>query len=305
MYKIDNIIICLDLSEMDESLINYANFAVETFKPKKITFIHVMDTYEIPEEISESLSELEKPIDEIIIEEIKDRIDQLYTKSKVLKPDIVLEEGATTEKIVNYARKNNVDLAIMGKKIGYIGEGGVVKNIVGLIPSSVLLITETTPFHINKIMVRTNFAKPSAVAFEMAKSLKEYTNCSIEFHHVYKLPYNYFPGQSQTAINKLTEKLKPYMKKQFNKFTKKYSIDSEIPFNFTLDIKGNEAQTIYNYAIKHEIDLVITGTKLKSKLANVIMDSTSEKLAEAGKNIPVMIVKDVKDSVGFLKALFD
>jgi len=35
------------------------------------------------------------------------------------------------------------------------------------------------------------------------------------------------------------------------------------------------------------------------------MDSTSEKLAGVEKNIPVMIVKDINHSIGFLKALFE
>ncbi|MFW5758514.1 MAG: hypothetical protein ACOCYO_07525, partial [Bacteroidota bacterium] len=96
----------------------------------------------------------------------------------------------------------------------------------------------------------------------------------------------------------------PYMKKKFAKCLKKYKLPDEIPFSFSVDVKGNEAQSLYNYAIRNSIDLVITGTKLKSQLANIIMDSTSEKLAGVEKNIPVMIVKDISQSIGFLKALF-
>ena len=305
MFKLENIIVCLDLTDMDESLIGYANFVVSIFKPKSLTFIHVMDTYEIPDELAESFADLNKPLEEIILEEIKGKVESEYTQSAALTPDIVLETGATTEKIVQFARKNKTDLAIMGKKVGFIGEGGVVKNIVGLIPASVLLVSETSPHHIGKILVRTNFARPSVVAYNMAGLVSEYTQSSVEFHHVYKLPYNYFPEQTALAAHKVKVQLESYIDKQYNKFIKKYKLPQGVPFEFSVDLKGDEAQSIYNYAVRNRVDLVVTGTRLKSQLANVIMDSTSEKLAGVEKNIPVLIVKDIKDSVGFLKALFD
>jgi hypothetical protein len=52
MYQFDNILVCLDLSEMDDSLIRYSNFLVEKFKPKSVTFLHVMKSYEIPPGLS-------------------------------------------------------------------------------------------------------------------------------------------------------------------------------------------------------------------------------------------------------------
>jgi nucleotide-binding universal stress UspA family protein len=305
IFKFDNILVCLDLTDMDESLINYSNYLVDKFNPKSLTFIHVMDTYEIPEELSDSLSDNHRPLNEIIIEEIQEKIDALYSQGDSLKPSIVLESGITTEKIVQFARKNKTDLALMGKKIGFTGEGGVVKNIIGLIPASVLLISETTPHNISRIMVRTNFAKPSYAAYHMATLISEKTTADIEFHHVYKLPYNYFPEQSAQALLKLKKQLDPYIEKQYNKFVKKYKLPKGIPFEYSVDLKGDEAQSLYSYALRNRVDLLLTGTRLKSQLANVIMDSTSEKLASVEKNIPVLIEKDSKESVGFLEALFD
>ncbi len=305
MFKFDNMLICLDLTDMDEALISYTNFAVDTFKPKRLTFIHVMDSYDIPDELADDLEHDHRPLDEMIREEIEEKVNAVFAKQDMIKPEIVLETGLTTEKIIQFARKNKTDLAIMGKKVGYVGQGAVVRNIVGLIPSSVLLISETTPYQIEKVLVRTNFAKPSFVAWNMAKEIAGYTNAEIEFHHVYKLPYNYFPEQSPQAQQKLKKKISPYIEKQFKKFVSKYKITDNPGFDFSLNMKDDEAQSLYNYAVRNNIDLLITGTRLKSKLANILLDSTSEKLAGAGKNIPVLIVKDTKESVGFLKALFD
>ncbi len=305
MFKFENLLFCLDLTEMDESLIRYANYVVETFKPSSVTFIHVVDTYEIPEEIAGTITDSDRPLKDLLKEEVDEKVQEHYKHTDTLEPIVVVEEGLTVEKIVKYARKHKTDLAIMGKKVGYVGEGGVVKKIIGLIPSAVLLISETSPYRYSRIMVRTNFANPSVIALQMAKYLQGVTGASIEFHNVYKLPYNYFPEQTAQAGQKLKKQLEPYMNKQYSKFVKKYKLPDDIPFDYTVDVKGDEAQSLYNYAVRNQVDLLITGTRLKSQLANIIMDSTSEKLAGVEKNVPVMIVKDVKEFVGFFKALFD
>lgn len=305
MKKINNLLVCLDLTDMDESLIKYANFAVDIFKPQELTFIHVMDAIDIPEELTATFAEMDEPLDRIILEEIEGKVDTHFAPAHEVKHKIVLETGLTTEKIVQYARKHKTDLAILGKKIGFAGHGGVVKNIIGLIPASVLLISETTPHQINNILVRTNFARPSVLAYQMAVQLAGETGAEVEFHHVYRFPFNRYPGQTAIDQKKLKEKLDPYLSKEYKKFINKHKIDRDIPFNYSVDMRGDEAQSLYNHAIKWGADLVVTGSRIKSKLANIILDSTSEKLAGAGKNIPVLIVKDTKESVGLLKALFD
>jgi nucleotide-binding universal stress UspA family protein len=306
MFKFENILVCLDLTDMDDYLIRYADFLVESFKPAAVTFIHVMDNYEFPEELADAFSDdQDKPLKEILLEEIHEKVDKNYQSTSSLPANVVIEEGHTVERIVKYAQKNRIDLALMGKKIDYEGQGGVVKKIIGLIPSSVLLVSETSHHYIKKMMVRTNFAQPSVIAFQAANYIKEQTDAEIEFHHVYKLPYNYFPVQEPKEIKKLRTRLAPHIEKSFQKFREKYKISDEIPFEFSVNVKGNEAQAMYDYALKNKIDLVITGTRLKSHLANLILDSTSEKLASFEKNIPVLIVKDLKQFVGFFKALFD
>jgi nucleotide-binding universal stress UspA family protein len=290
---------------MDDTLINYANFAAEMFNPRKIIFYHVMDSYEMPDFLfdDDELDELKKPVDEVIKEELDEKVKNGFSAD--VEHEVVLESGMTVESIIHYVRKNNVDLSVMGKKIGYVGEGGVVKSVIGLISASVLLISETTQHQINKIMVRTNFEHPSHMAYKMAERLAESADASLEFHHVYKFPYNYYPDQSAANLKLVRKKLEPFLNKEFNKFTKKYKIPEEIPFRYSLDVDGDEAQSLYKYAIKSHCDLLVTGSKIKSKLANIMTDSTSKKLAESGKNIPVLIVKDTKHSIGFLKALFD
>ena len=87
---------------------------------------------------------------------------------------------------------------------------------------------------------------------------------------------------------------------------KKLKLDPKaIPCTFLYDRNYQEAQLLYHHGLKNHADLIMIGSKIKSELANVILDRTSEELAEVEKNIPVLIVKDRKQTLGFLEALFD
>ncbi|MDD4226343.1 MAG: universal stress protein [Mariniphaga sp.] len=306
MFKFEKLLVCLDLTDMDDYLIRYANYLVNTFQAKSVKFIHVMDNYEFPEDLSEAFEDDdERSLEELFLEEVNEKVEKHFEGRNGIKPEVVVEEGHTVERIVKFASKNSIDLALLGKKIDYEGKGGVVTKIIGLIPSSVLLITESTPYEYKKIMVHTRFEKPSAVAYQAAAYFKEHTRAVIEFHHVYKLPYNYFPVQKPKEMKKLRVRFEPHISKRYSKFLKKFKLPSDTPFQFSINVKGDEAQSIYSYAQKNKIDLVVTGTRVKSHLANLIMDSTSEKLAGVDKDVPVLIVKDVKEFVGFFKALFE
>ncbi len=305
MSAFKNIMICLDLTEMDENLIKYTNFLVETFEPSSVTFIHVMETIEIPDEIADAFPDMDRPLNELIEDEINEKVDEFFDHKDKVKTNVILDYGLTTEQIVQQARKLKIDLALLGKKIGYVGEGGVAKRIVGLIPASVLMISEMTPHGINSILVRMDFSRMSAIALNTAKEVASHTDASLECHHVYKLPLGYIPQKSPSEVRKLKKKLDDYVQKEYRAFLRKHKIEHNVPCSYSMDLQGDEAQMLYSHAIKTSADLVLLGSKIKSQLANVMIDSTSEKMANANKSVPIMVIKDRKQSMGFLKALFD
>ncbi|MDD3195276.1 MAG: universal stress protein [Paludibacter sp.] len=304
--KFEKLLVCLDLTEMDDYLMRYARFLADTFQSTVVKFIHVMDSYEYPEELSELFSDDKvNSLKESITEDLSERMNALFDGSAV-QPELVLEEGHTIEHIVRHADKNKIDLTVLGKKIDFEGKGGVGKKIIGLIPGTVLLVTETSPLHFNKILVRTNFAQPSVVALQAAAYLKEQGAAeSYELHHVYKLPYNYFPVVDSKNMQKVKARLSPVIEKSYRRFIEKFKVSTDIPFAFSVNAKGDEAQSIYDYAKKNSFDLVISGTSMKSSFAMLITDSVSEKLADEDKNVPLMIVKDQKKFTSFFSALFN
>ena len=306
MYQLDHILVCLDLSDMDDFLIRYSNFMVENLQPKSITFMHVVKSYDIPRDIISAFPDLDEPLTSVLKEELEEKVNQVFTGKDKVKTIISIEEGMTTETIIDYTREHNITLTLMGKKIGYKGRGSVVRKVLSLSPSSVLLISETTQHKIKHIMLRMDFTKTSQMAMKMAQEIKKLTNADISAHYVYKLPLKYFPQHNLQNNKKLEQQVAKYSKKEFEKFIKKMNLPKEeIPFSYSVDIENDEAYQLYHKALNKGADLILIGSKVKSGLADIIVDSTSEKLAEAEKNIPIFVVKDRKQTLGFLEALFD
>lgn len=305
MYTFEHILVCLDLSEMDDALIRYANYIVTKFKPRSITFLHVMKSYDIPPEMLDAFPHLDKPLTKVVENELQEKIEELFLPSEETRTIVEVTEGVTTDTIVKYTREQNITFTIMGKKLGYRGQGGIVRKVTGIIPSSVLLISETTYPHLEHLLVRMDFSKMSNQALKMALKIKEITGAQISCHHAFKLPLEYFPQGSPEKDKKLIDYASKHSKKEFNKFLKKNKLQGEeIDFTSSLDPENNEADILYRHALTSGADVIIIGSKIKSELADIILDSTSEKLATAEKNIPVLIIKDRKQTIGFLKALF-
>ena len=304
MQQLKKILVCLDLSEMDDFLIGYSNYIISTFKPESLAFIHVMELYDLPDEIT-VFDDPQGNLEEMVREELTERIEKGIPEKGDTEISLSIEAGLTAEKLLQYTRKNKVDLTVLGKKIGYHGEGSVSRRIVGLVPSSVLVVSETSREEISKVLVRMDFSNMSASTLNMAQTIAGYTGAAVECHHVYKLPLNYYPRQTPENIKKMKVQLAEVVEKEYGKFIKKMKIANPPPVTYSLEAQVDESQLLYNHARRNGFDLILTGTKIKSSLAGLILDRTSEKLVGGDQSIPVMVVKEPGKSAGILKAFFD
>ncbi|HYQ56063.1 MAG TPA: universal stress protein [Draconibacterium sp.] len=305
MYRLNHILVCLDLTEMDDSLIRYAGLLVNKIKPDSITFLHVMRPIDIPKEILEAYPELDEPVPEIIREELQEKINEQYNPPSDVKVKVAVKEGYTNETIVKFSQENHITLTLMGKKMGYEGNGSVVRKVIGIIPSSVLLVSESVHDRIENLLVRMDFTKASEMALQMAFRLKELTGANVACHHTHKLPVGYFPQVDLEKDEKLSKYVEKISIKEFTKFKKQYKHEAdEIEFSYSVDAENEEDQILYRKALNTGADMIVIGSSLKSGLADILIDTTSEKLAESDKNIPVLIVNDRSKAIVFLKRLF-
>ncbi|MBN1769501.1 MAG: universal stress protein [Prolixibacteraceae bacterium] len=305
MDKFENLLVCMDLTEMDHFLIKYANFLVDKISPKKIYFLHLLQSFDLPDEILDDLPEMEKPLTEIIREDLQKKVNREFFPSDGIDVLVRVEEGLKSDTLLEFTRDHKINLTIFGKKVGYVGAGSLPHRVMPLTPSSILLVNTMSEPRLEKILVRVDFSKMSEIAMKTANMLANHTGAGLSSFHAYKIPISHFPQYSPEDEKRLKEKMTKYGKKEYDKFMKKLNLSiDEIPCSYVYDKKYDEAHLLYHHGLVNSIDLIVIGSKVKSELANIILDRTSEDLADAEKNINVLIVKDRKQTLGFLEAIF-
>jgi len=305
MEKLDNILVCMDLTEMDDFLLNYAGYLVTRIKARKIYFLHLLQSYDLPREVLSEFPDMQKPITKIIQEELEEKVSTSFPHQEHVEIEVTVLEGVKSDKLLQFTRDHKINLTLFGKKVGYLGRGSLARRTMPLTPSSILLVSETVTPKIDKILVRIDFSKMSEIAMKTAVGLSEHTGASIFAINTYKIPISHFPQYSLDDEKRLQRRMTKHGEKEYTKLMKKLKLDpQQIPCTFLYDKNYNEAQLLYHHGLVNQADLIMIGSKVKSELANVILDRTAEDLAEVEKNIPVLIVKDRKQTLGFLEALF-
>jgi nucleotide-binding universal stress UspA family protein len=307
MYKLKRIVVGLDLSALDETIIRYTALFSKLVKADKIYFIHVSKNLELPEEILEKYPDLIAPVDETIEKEVESSIKKYFDK-KFFKEniDIKVSEGNPFEKLLKWAKIKEADCVILGLKKGKLKEEGLLpRKITNLAPCSVLLIPEDTEANISKIMVPVDFSKYSNLALEQALSLsKAIENSKVICQHIYSVPSGYHT--TGKSYEDFAEIMRNNALKHFERFKTEFKHhDQNLHCEFELDRDENKAVVINNSASKHKIDLMIIGSRGRTEAASILLGSIAEKLLNYSKDLPLLIVKKKGENMTFLKALLE
>lgn len=302
MQRLEEWFICLDLTSMDDILIGYAHFLTSEVKPKKITFIHVIKSADVADEMIELFPELEnrEDFDKVVRKDLREKIDNYFEGSKV-ETELLIKEGRPTDVIVDTMNTINPDVILMGKKAGYTGKGVIPRKIMKYVSSSILFVPESARYQLNKALVPTDFSEQSAKAIKMAHELTEDKEGHVIAQHVYNYPAQFFPYLPEEDDE---EKMNQYLKKKEEEFAEKFSIPNSVEFVFSLNIEGSKMDQIYDLVIKEQIDMIVGVSKAGKKITSIFREDFTDKMAYFRFGVPLFIRKDKEKHQKFLKSLF-
>jgi nucleotide-binding universal stress UspA family protein len=304
-FELKKLMVCLDLSEMDEPLIRFAAYIARMMDSDRIYFTHIAESLDMPAEIRSKYPDLFAPVDETIEKQLEHSIKDFFQGPENISIEIEVREGSPSDKILKIATQKDVDLLVLGKKIGLPGEGVLANKLTKVANRSVLLVPEILPKLMDRILVPVDFSRHSLLALKQAIKIKETNDVPMQItcQHVYHLPSGWHTtGKSETEFAEIME---GHAEKDYREFLKQLDeAYQDTPCTYTLDNNSNIAHKIYQQALKYQADIIILGSRGKTAAASVLMGSTAERLADYDKNIPLLIVKDKNENIGFLKALF-
>jgi nucleotide-binding universal stress UspA family protein len=294
-------LVCLDLSKMDDVLIGYTKFLAERIEPKTITFLHIVDSGPTSREIIDQFPEIssKEEFDEIIRGELNDRIYAHFDDSKA-EIRLLVKEGRPTNKIIEIDKSIEPDILIMGKKIGYVGEGVIPKRILKYIPTSILFVPENARYQLSNVLVPVDFSEQSANGVKKALDLVSENDGNVYAQHIFEYRAQFFPymlsDEEKNKINKEVEKKKA-------EFISSYNLPANVEFILSKLNEGREADYVYEETINKQADLIVIGSKSK-KLSALLRHDFTEKMANYAFGVPLLILKNKEKYSAILKSIF-
>lgn len=265
--KIKNILVATDFSETADFAISRA-IKIAKATGANLTIIHVIQK-EFFDKFLESIipKEILQTAEEYTTILIEEKIHSLL-RHKVNINYTILSKGKPIVKILQYARKNKIDLLVIGAHGKYSIRdsfvGTTAEYIAAKTQCPVLIVKNSPRKPYKKILVPVDFSKVSKKALNYSVQLFPTINKRL-LHvgdHEYEELLKREEKEEQVPRNKITKIRKAillYLNNKMKKFIKGYSKKlNKHPYHITF---GYPAPTIIKEAQKRNQDLIVMGTQ--------------------------------------------
>lgn len=285
MTEIKNILVALDLSEIDNTLIKYASFIAESLQVEKVYFVHNIKKYEISELFEEQLKDLN--LDEIIGDELNEKVAEKFTSSVAW--EVLISEDPYSESLINYiVDKYAIQLALIGNKNKSRGTGVVSGKLLRLLKCDILSIPKDTAPVISSIWAGTDFSNASKKVFKVAENLQKTTNAKVKAMHIYNVPVQFSPYIPKEHLD---SKIENHLKEKYEKFIKKIAFDGALTSEIILGRDIGIAEKLISRAEFSGADLILVGDKGRNTFSSLLVGSVTEELFNQDMEVPLWIVK--------------
>lgn len=300
--EFNRLLVGLDLTEMDDQLIRYVNFLEQIFNLEMVYFVHVARDLKLPERIRKKYPNVMAPVDESIERDIESKVKLLYQPQEGTEYKIEIKQGDAIKELMNWSEIKNVDVMVMGRKIEMEGSGVLPGKIARTILCSLLFVPEGFTPRLNKVLVSLDFSNTSGLALDAALSMKESANFEIIIHNAYSVPSGYH------TTGKSYEEFKEIMHhnalEDAHEFVEKRELSKDdFTFHLKFDEEDDPGERAYECATELGADMIIMASRGRTGLASILLGSVAEKMVLYDSNIPLMIIKNKNENLGFFKAL--
>lgn len=306
MYQIKKLIVCLDQSALDATLVRFASFISKVNQTKKIYFTNVIRNLNIPKDVLEEFPHL---IDNMVEErkaQMKEVVEMNFGADENVEFSFVVKEGQLSKKILKLAHEKSVDMILVGRKVSLPGTGVVSQRLARRASCSLLIIPEKSEPKMEKLLVPSDFSDYSKDAMEEAIMIVEKYggNAEIVCQNVFTVPSGYhFTGKS---YQEFTAIMLMHAEINFKKFIRK--IDTKgIKINpvYTQDEDDDPVEDILAKAKEIEADSIIIGAKGRTAATALFIGSMAERLIQLNDEFPLLVTRPKGKNAGILDYILE
>lgn len=296
----NNVLVCLNHSSHDTTIISNACKFCKAANPKKLIFLNVIKDFNIPESVKKEFPEL---MNNALIErekQIKALVNDNFNCDTPM--DTLIMQGNETKEILRAAFALKVDLIIIGRKRN--SDSILTTRIARRSPSSILIIPEKTALAFDNVLVPIDFSDHSLLSIDQALGLIGDNHSKVYLQNVFQVPSSYrYSGKSYDEFAALME---DHASKDMKSLLQHIRPGNHelIPI-FTLDKSGNVMQAVYGQAKAMNTNIIVMGAKGRTTASAIFIGSKAEKMIRINTDIPIMVVRKKGAVVGLLESIMD
>ncbi|MEL6591290.1 MAG: universal stress protein, partial [Bacteroidota bacterium] len=211
------IMVGLDFTTMDRSLIQYTAFVAYYLAPEKIYFVNVQTDLDIPDSVRQAFPELQQPRDEKLRDDMEANVRRYFPDVDAYSVDYQIVEGSPRQEMARWAHIKNVDLVIMGRKALRHGKGIVPQQLARKLDCSILFVPQKVRYELKEILIANDFSNYAHAAIAQASRLQKVDpQIMLYSAHVFNLPQGYYrTGKSEEEFIKI---VRTHAQKRYEQF---------------------------------------------------------------------------------------
>ena len=302
MYALKRVLVGLDLTPMDDTLIAYTRFLCDQLDIGHLYFFHAERSLQWDVEISGDQEAVMEPLDETLKQQMQERVRQTFADLPI-EVHIEVVEGDPSREVLHWSQIKQVDLVILGKKKLEHGQGVVPDRISRKAPCAVLIVPEDVPVKLEHVLIPIDFSPYSDMALDVVAEFSVKTlSMRVIALVVTKVPTGFYTtGKSYEEFSTLIqnnahEKLRKFI-------AKSSAAQLDVKPVIVVEDKKAVGDVIHDVAGQEGADLIIVGSKGQSAASVLLLGSVTERLIRRSDKIPALIVKKKGETLGFLDAL--
>lgn len=306
MYRFKRILIALDISELDQTLINFASFMNRCSSTEEIYFVNIVRNLEVPDEVLREFPNMITNALEERMATMKAKVDQYLDSDALSKVQFIVKEGQIAKQTLKIAEEKDIDLIVTGRREKSEDSGLLSQRLARRATCSLLIVPEGTKPGTNKLLVPSDFSDYSVIALEKAIEITEKNHLTSELviQNVYSVPNGYhYTGKN---FEEFSEVMKRHAQKDYRTFIKKVNLkNAKITPVYSLDEDEDPVEDIYKMAEKIQADGIVIGAKGRTATTAFFLGSMAEKLIQIDSKFPLLVVRPKRKNAGILDLIME
>lgn len=287
MFRFQQIVVPLSMSESDAGLLRYAALFAGLGVSREIKFVHVV-TPAHSEATATTIGDVQSQMAASVERDFGAPPEGVDVEYRVV-------EGSRVDQLVEFSIKHKSDLILLGHRKSRAGRRSLAQRLSMITPCSVWLVPEDSPPRIERILAPVDFSEHSADSLTVAAALARLRGIeACESLHVFFDP-------STVRYDERVDEIRGQEQRAFDEFlanVNTHGIDVEQTFAES----SNVAEAILRRAAQSDADLIVMSTRGRSPAASILLGSeTSQTIAQSP--IPVLAVKHFGAHLNLFEAL--